>query len=148
MQHRYHTQPLFLCSHRFHAALCIVRSKRVWHAIHTFVQAQAEAKITFDSILDRQALVDKARQDQQLAARFKSALGFRSRLQAFCQSRQYAQIVPAYEQASSLVQSQMQAVPDSTLDWGSLQTLMNQVSPAANPAARAWCWRQCCSWYS
>ena len=119
----------------FHKMLPIALSERVWHDIRAILQAQAEAKTTFDSILERQALVDKARQDQQLAARFKSALGFRSRLHALCESRQYAHILPAYQQATLMVQSQILAVPDSFVDWGVLQTLMNQVSLAANPAA-------------
>ena len=82
----------------------------------------------YESIVMRQALVDKARQEQQLAARFKSVLGFKSRLQAFCLSRQYSLILPAYEQASSLIQAQLEAASDSDLDWGVLQTLTNQVS--------------------
>lgn len=92
------------------------------------LQVQAEAEVTFDGILQRQATLNKARQEQQLAVRFTSVLGFPSRLQAFCQSRQYSQILPAYEQASALIQSQIQAVSDSHVDWGVLQTLLNQVS--------------------
>lgn len=97
---------------------------------HVPLQVKAEANIAFDSILQRQALLDKARQEQQLAVRFTSVLGFSARLRAFCQSRQYSQILPAYEQASALIQCQIQAVPDSHVDWGVLQTLMNQVSCA------------------
>lgn len=100
---------------------------KVWHVI---LQVQTEAEVTFDGILQRQALLDKARQEQQLAVRFTSVLGFPARLQAFCQSCQYSQILPAFEQASALIQSQIQAVPDSHVDWGVLQTLMNQVSRA------------------
>lgn len=94
------------------------------------LQAQAEALTTFDSILKRQALVDKAGQEQQLAARFKAVLGFSARLQAFCQSRQYSQILLAHEQASSLIQSHINAAPHSHVDWGALQTLTDQVSNA------------------
>lgn len=96
-----------------------------------FLQVQAEAEVAFDGIQQRQALLDKACQDQQLAVRFTSVLGFPSRLQAFCQSRQYSQILPAYEQASALIQAQIQAESDSHVDWGVLQTLMNQVSCAS-----------------
>ena len=96
------------------------------------LQVQAEAAATFDSIVQRQALIGKARQEQQLAAQFTSVLGFSARLHAFCQSRQYSQILPAYEQASALIQSQIQAAPDdSHVDWGVLQTLVNQVSCAS-----------------
>lgn len=98
---------------------------------HVPLQVKADAKIAFDSILQRQALLDKARQEQQLAVRFTSVLGFSARLRAFCQSRQYSQILPAYEQASALIQSQIQAAPDSHMGWGDLQTLMNQVSCAS-----------------
>lgn len=103
------------------------------------LQVKAEAKIAFDSILQRQALLDKARQEQQLAIRFTSVLGFSARLRAFCQSRQYSQILPAYEQASALIQSQIQAVPGSKVDWGVLQTLMNQVSCTSLLCKPAWC---------
>ena len=96
------------------------------------LQVQAEAAATFDSIVQRQALIGKARQEQQLAAQFTSVLGFSARLRAFCQSRQYSQILPAYEQASAFIQSQIQATPDdSHVDWGVLQTLVNQVSCAS-----------------
>lgn len=100
---------------------------KVWHVI---LQIQAEAEVTFDGILWRQALLDKARQEQQLAVCFSSVLGFPARLQAFCQSHQYSQILPAYEQASALIQSQIQA--ETHVDWGVLQTLMNQVSCASS----------------
>ena len=95
------------------------------------LQVQAEAEVTFDGILQRQAILNKAHQEQQLAVRFSSVLGFSSRLQAFCQSRQYSQILPAFEQASALIQSEIQAVSDSHVGWGVLQTLLNQVSYAS-----------------
>lgn len=106
---------------------------------HVFLQVQAEAQVTFDSILQRQALLERARQEQQLALRFTSVLGFSARLHAFCQSRQYSQILPAYEQASALIQSQMQAAPDSHADWSVLQTLTDQVSCVGKqPLRRDW----------
>jgi len=81
--------------------------------------------------------VEKARQESQLAARFKSVLGFSGRLQAHCTSRQYALILPAYLQASTLIQAQADAVPHSTVDWSVLQRVMDEVTcplvPVSNP---------------
>ena len=126
-------QDLQLSHHNKHASTCHILHKlaficEVWHVL---VQVQVEAKVAFDGILQRQALLEKARQDQQLAVRFTSVLGFPSRLQALCKSRQYSQILPAYEHASALIQSQIQAVSNSNVDWGVLQTLINQVSCAS-----------------
>ena len=90
------------------------------------VQAQAAAHVAFDSILDRQALVDKARQENQLAVRYKAVLGFGAKLDALCQSRQYGQVRPAYEQATAVIQAQAAAALH--VNWSILQTLMDQVS--------------------
>ena len=94
------------------------------------LQVKAAADDTFGAILQRAVLLDQARQEQQLAIRFKAVLGFRARLRDFCHSRQYTQIVPAYEQASRQIQSQVEAATESRVDWGPLQTLMDEVSHA------------------
>ncbi len=90
--------------------------------------------------MERQVSVEKARQESQLAARFKSVLGFSGRLQAHCTSRQYALILPAYLQASTLIQAQADAVSHSTVDWSVLQRLMDEVTcplvPVSNPETR------------
>ena len=105
-----------------------------------FLQVQAAAHTTFNSIVERQVLVEKARQESQLAARFKSVLGFSGRLQAHCTSRQYGLILPAYQQASTLIQAQADAVSHSTVDWSVLQRLMDEVTyphlPVPNPETR------------
>ncbi len=104
------------------------------------MQVQAAAHTTFNSIVERQALVEKARQESQVAARFKSVLGFSGRLQAHCTSRQYGLILPAYQQASTLIQAQADAVSHSTVDWSVLQRLMDEVTyphlPVPNPETR------------
>jgi len=104
------------------------------------MQVQAAAHTTFNSIVERQALVEKARQESQVAARFKSVLGFSGRLQAHCTSRQYGLILPAYQQASTLIQAQADAVSHSTVDWSVLQRLMDEVTyphlPVPNPDTR------------
>lgn len=91
------------------------------------LQAQAAAHSAFDSIVQRQALVEKARQENQLAARYKSVLGFSARLQAYCRSRQYGQVLPAYEQATALIQAHADSPPDIKVNWGILQRLIDQV---------------------
>ena len=111
------------------------------HSVYLlFLQVQAAAHTTFNSIVDRQVLVEKARQERQLAARFKSVLGFSGRLQAHCTCRQYGLILPAYQQASTLIQAQADAVPHSTVDWSVLQRLMDEVTsphlPVPNPESR------------
>lgn len=104
------------------------------------MQVQAAAHTTFNSIVERQVLVEKARQESQVAARFKSVLGFSGRLQAHCTSRQYGLILPAYQQASTLIQAQADAVSHSTVDWSVLQRLMDEVTcphlPVPDPETR------------
>ena len=90
------------------------------------MQAQIAAHSAFDEIIERQRLVERARQDNQLAARYKSVLGFSARLQAFCQSHQYAQVLPAYREATILIQTQP-VLAHSSVDWSVLQKLMDQV---------------------
>ncbi len=97
------------------------------HSIY-LLQVQAAAHTTFNSVVERQVLVEKAGQESQLAARFKSVLGFSGRLQAHCTSRQYGLILPAYQQASTLIQAQADAVSHSTVDWSVLQRLMDEVT--------------------
>jgi len=87
------------------------------------LQVQGAARFALEEIIERQALVEKARQENQLAARYKSVLGFSARLQAFYTSRQYGQVLPAYQQATTLIQAQT----DSHVDWSVLQRLVDQV---------------------
>lgn len=96
------------------------------------LQVQAAACSVFDGIIERQALVEKARQENQLAARYKSVLGFSARLQAFCKSSQYGQVLPAYQQATALIQVQATADVQSTVDWSVLQSLVDQVTSCCN----------------
>ena len=70
--------------------------------------------------------MDKARQENQLAVRYKAVLGFGAKLAALCQARQYGQVLPAYEQATAVIQAQAAAA--SHVDWSVLHTLMDQVS--------------------
>ncbi len=121
-------------AHYFHGSSC--RS----FCLPSIMQVQAAAHTTFNSIVERQVLVEKARQESQVAARFKSVLGFSGRLQAHCTSRQYGLILPAYQQASTLIQAQADAVSHSTVDWSVLQRLMDEVTcphlPVPDPETR------------
>ena len=92
-------------------------------------QAQEVANVAFQSIIDRQALVDRATQEMQLAARYKSVLGLSSSVQTHCKTRHFNQILPSYQQATDLIQAQAAASPANAAKWGTLQAIMDQVCP-------------------
>lgn len=94
-----------------------------------FPQAQAAAQAACQSISDRQALVEKARQEMQLAVRYKSVLGLGSSIQAHCSARHFNQIMPAYQQASNPIQAQADAPLAHAMKWKPLQHIMDQVRP-------------------
>ena len=99
---------------------------------NTFVpQAQAAASTAFKSIIERQGLVERAQQEMQLAARYKSVLGLTSSMQAHCRSRHFNQILPSYQQATALIQAQAAAAPARAAKWGTLQHIMDQVCCSA-----------------
>lgn len=90
-------------------------------------QVEGAAQKAFRSIVDRQALVDQAQQEMQLVTRYKTVLGLSSSMQAHCSTCQFNHIMPAYQEATALIQTQAAASPAAAAKWGILQDIMDLV---------------------